>query len=601
MRRRVTLDVGDQRRWPASILITKVDRQVTKDNAGKKDRPTGGGGGGGAGGSGAVAGTIAIDWLSSVTVVFTLLAPVFPATVIPGVFFRAGISGFSGENRWVNGGVGIAGFGHPYALYLVSGDGLGNLVVGDDITPIVGDQIVLTLGASDSIASAQVGSSRITTPITVPWPYFGQNGSPTKDFTGIAIGGRVRVESVEVDGHTLDNFSRVVDTEWGVASGADLVWYEENTSGPPSPAIWSVNGDAGLFEATGTSLQRTEATLDLNSFGVRPGSEGSGAVAYYGQPYGAVFVATADGFTSQWTLPYPTSYVTGSLNVTVNGIAQVVRNIDPVNGVFALNFTPASGADIYATWTVPNIDQIPPVVDLSPQGVPTIPGAYGTVFRKVFTDGTLAPFQILTYPDAHIGQPGQYMTVFNRFSNGASLTSVHNGYLDLRAVRQPSGSLWNAAFVGTSFNGNDTAHTWGYGIFRWWARFNVGPGTWQSGWLYDTTNWSAIEIDWPEMLESRNLAGHVIGPGAGSDNGNTIPSDIATAFHCFKIERRSTFVAFSIDEVEVGRVTNSMPSDPLAILLDSKVGFPWTGSTGQITTATPNPAFFHVAAVTVDP
>ena len=44
--------------------------------------------------------------------------------------------------------------------------------------------------------------------------------------------------------------------------------------------------------------------------------------------------------------------------------------------------------------------------------------------------------------------------------------------------------------------------TFGYGVYRYWLRFNIAPQTWQAAWLYDTTSWSATEIDFPEMLRT---------------------------------------------------------------------------------------------------
>lgn len=218
--------------------------------------------------------------------------------------------------------------------------------------------------------------------------------------------------------------------------------------------------------------------------------------------------------------------------------------------------------------------------------------------RKVFTDGTMAPFQVLTYPDAHIGGSGQFMTVYNRFSNGAQQATVHDGYLDLRATPRGDG-LWNAALVGTSQGGNGP--TFSYGIFRYWARLNVAPQTWQAAWLYDTTTWSATEIDFPEMLENQNLVANVLGQGAGGAFGVYRPADLASVFHEFKVERRPTFVAFSIDGVEVARVNGSMPATNIAILLDSKVGHPWMGAAGAPSGSTPNPTYLQIAAITVDP
>lgn len=228
-------------------------------------------------------------------------------------------------------------------------------------------------------------------------------------------------------------------------------------------------------------------------------------------------------------------------------------------------------------------------------GLPTIDASYGTLFRKVFTDGKVGPFRVLTYPDDHIGGSGQDMTAFNRYSNGAGQVSVHNGYLDLRCTRRSDG-LWDAVLVGTSQGGNGP--TFGYGVYRFWLRFNVAPATWQAAWLYDTTNWSATEIDFPEMLENLSLTAHVLGQGSGAKYNIPRPSGIGSVFHEYTVERRASFVAFSIDGKEVARVNGSMPSSKLAILLDSKVGFPWAaGPSGS----TPDTVYLHVAAVTVDP
>jgi hypothetical protein len=231
-------------------------------------------------------------------------------------------------------------------------------------------------------------------------------------------------------------------------------------------------------------------------------------------------------------------------------------------------------------------------------GLPDIPASYGSVFRKVFTDGTMGPFRVLTYPDDHIGQDGQYWTGYNRFSNGANQASVHNGYLDLRATRRSDG-LWDAVLVGTSQGGNGP--TFGYGVFRYWLSFNIAPATWQAAWLYDTTSWSSTEIDFPEMLENQSLTAHVLGSGAGGAYGLPRPANLGTVFHEFKVERRATFVAFSIDGAEVARVNGAMPSSKLAILLDSCVGFPWMGAAGAPSGSTPGTVYLHVAAITVDP
>jgi hypothetical protein len=242
--------------------------------------------------------------------------------------------------------------------------------------------------------------------------------------------------------------------------------------------------------------------------------------------------------------------------------------------------------------------QAPPPPPPPAAGLPNIPASYGSVFRKVFTDGTMGPFKVMTFLDDHIGGDGQYMTVYNRFSNGAKHASVHDGYLDLRATRRSDG-LWDAVMVGTSQGANGP--TFGYGVYRYWLSFNIAPATWQAAWLYDTTNWSATEIDFPEMLENESLTAHVLGSGAGGVYGVTRPANLGTVFHEFKVERRAGFVAFSIDGKEVARVNGAMPSSKLAILLDSCVGFPWQGAAGAPSGSTPGTVYLHVAGITVDP
>lgn len=229
-------------------------------------------------------------------------------------------------------------------------------------------------------------------------------------------------------------------------------------------------------------------------------------------------------------------------------------------------------------------------------GVPTPDSALGKVFRWLGKDG-FSPWKILTYPDSHIGGSGQFMTVFTRYSNGAQQVTMHpDGYMVINCNKKSSG-LWDGALVGTSQANNGL--TVGFGITRAWLRFNPGPGTWQCFWLYDTTGWSADEIDFPEMLENMHPTYHVLGTGGGGGS-YSLPADIATKFHEFSIERRASFIEFKIDGIKVGRIDKAQSTKKLAILMDAKVGFAWMGSTGQITPSTPNPNWLHVAAVTHD-
>lgn len=76
--------------------------------------------------------------------------------------------------------------------------------------------------------------------------------------------------------------------------------------------------------------------------------------AYYGSDY-STLVATADGVTSSWTLPYPTAYVPGSLVVYVDGVRQTAVEDDPAAGSFSLSWVPAMGDYISAQWRVPAV------------------------------------------------------------------------------------------------------------------------------------------------------------------------------------------------------------------------------------------------------
>lgn len=627
MRKRVTLEVGDQRRWPASVLITKVQRQQTKgDNV-----PTGGGGGTGTG---------------------TPVPSDCNDHCVTDTFQRTVASGFGGaidsgqtwqEDAHYNASVtpglatlmdsplytaGAGGTTHTERVFLDVSD-CGRSNQRDIYIDWFADLFESSnLGTADYPVAGYYYLNQDFFSSTYHWNTWGITYGTGLGkniiltcYGGIlygfmAITGTIYYYPPVAIGAFGASDAYTIHISLGMSQTTAAIWRPDFESEPApqlvknvSSSQWGDNGDteSGGFHyltAESTSKNDTSQAYLIGLVNYRESTPPCPPTAFYGNNYGMVLVAIADGISSQYQLPYPYSYVSGTLSVTVNGVQTIAQEISPALGTFSLNFTPNAGSEIYAKWQVPvSAAATDPSTQptTTPQGVPTIPAGYGTVFRKVFTDGTLTPFQVLTYPDAHIGEPGQFMTVFNRFSSGASLTSVHNGYLDLRCSRQSSGTLWNGSLVGTSFDSNDIAHTYGYGVFRFWVRMNVGPGTWQTCWLYDTTNWSAIEIDWPEMLESLGMDAHVIGPGAGNVQNIPFPSDLATVFHCFKIERRATFVAFSIDEVEMGRVTNSMPSDSLAILLDSKVGFAWTGPTGQITSATPNPAYLHIAAVTVDP
>ena len=97
--------------------------------------------------------------------------------------------------------------------------------------------------------------------------------------------------------------------------------------------------------------------------------------------------------------------------------------------------------------------------------------------------------------------------------------------------------------------------------------------------------------------EGQKIAAHAHGPGAGGWYGPP-PPDWATAWHRFTIERRSNYVAFGVDDDVKVRFTAAMPSTPMAIALDTKVGFPWAEGPDA---TTPDPVWLQCAGVTWQP
>jgi hypothetical protein len=83
-------------------------------------------------------------------------------------------------------------------------------------------------------------------------------------------------------------------------------------------------------------------------------------VAFYGEMYGPVHIATADGTTSVFTMPpYPgVGYVAGTVLVFVDGVWQPIEetlNTDTSPpGVFDLGVPePDAGDEIDAMWRIP--------------------------------------------------------------------------------------------------------------------------------------------------------------------------------------------------------------------------------------------------------
>jgi len=93
--------------------------------------------------------------------------------------------------------------------------------------------------------------------------------------------------------------------------------------------------------------------IDTIVSGVRWCAGPDAPIAISGAMYGPRLVAIADGAATVWTLPYPTAYQPGTLDIRVDGIPQTTIEDDPATGDFSLPWTPGSGDEISAVWRVP--------------------------------------------------------------------------------------------------------------------------------------------------------------------------------------------------------------------------------------------------------
>jgi hypothetical protein len=225
-------------------------------------------------------------------------------------------------------------------------------------------------------------------------------------------------------------------------------------------------------------------------------------------------------------------------------------------------------------------------------GIPATPA--GDLLRKDFSDGSLWPFRVVDYPNDHPDDPMSYAC---DYGTGASVVSVHDGYLDLRANRKNDGR-WNCGFVSTGMDGrgNSASFSFTHGYLQFAARMNVGHATWQAPlWLLNTvTGWHPAEIDVAEVISGRltyNLHGTV-----NKQVASTAPGNIGSTWHVFGVAKTSTHITFTMDGNVVGRWNGNMP-DPMALLADSKVGFKWDGVYPN--GSTPDPTWVKLAWVTV--
>lgn len=259
-------------------------------------------------------------------------------------------------------------------------------------------------------------------------------------------------------------------------------------------------------------------------------------------------------------------------------------------GVFT-SATPSNPYKVCYAYIVEGCSGEPIVVPLPPGNplpAPLPDPGTGTILNKNFEDGILYPFRILTYPNEH---PGDLMVQYGLFY--ADMVSVHDGYLDLRCVRQPD-NTWRMSFVGTGRDGHggEATFKFQYGISSVKARMNYGPGAWQGLWYLIADAWSAPEIDWPEMI-GQHYTANLHGSSSDGQYASELPFD-SSEWHIYTMVKDPSYIAFEIDGVEVGRANVAMSAN-MGLLADAKVGLSAPNST------TPSPLYIHVAWWTVDP
>ncbi len=225
--------------------------------------------------------------------------------------------------------------------------------------------------------------------------------------------------------------------------------------------------------------------------------------------------------------------------------------------------------------------------------IPAMPSA--DLLRKSFADGDLGPFRPITYVNDHPGNPMGYAC---DYKTGTGVISVHDGYLDVRA-KPGTGSRWDCGYLSTGMDGNGHGATFSFktGYVQFAARMNVGYATWQTPiWLNNTVScWCSAEIDAAEVISGR-LTFNIHGPANVGVASRSVPANLDTNWHIFGIAKDTDHVTFTMDGNVVGTWHGSMP-DPMALMIDSKVGFQWDGIYPNANT--PRPAYAHLAWVTV--
>ncbi len=219
----------------------------------------------------------------------------------------------------------------------------------------------------------------------------------------------------------------------------------------------------------------------------------------------------------------------------------------------------------FAVTPAPTLAPTPAPTSTSTTGIPPMPS--GMVLLNG-TTGTLGKFVVNTYPDDHIGQPGQLWTVYTRYANGARQVTFHDGYADLRATRRSDG-LYDGVLLVTGTPGSSSflpTFDFQYGRIEFAFQTGGGSGAWGTFWEAISTSWSAPELDWVELIGGRWTANvH----GSTSD-GQKASVATDSAWHVGAIDKQPTGTSFYLDGRLVG--TGPAMSSRMVLLADAKVG-----------------------------
>ncbi len=163
---------------------------------------------------------------------------------------------------------------------------------------------------------------------------------------------------------------------------------------------------------------------------------------------------------------------------------------------------------------------------------------------------------------------------------------------DKRGVQGSDGKYYDytSGMVTTGRIGQDTSvpvkFGFKYGFAEIRAIVPVDKGLWPAFWMLPTNNYSRPEIDIMEVIGGNpntvNVTLHGLQPdGSKVDNGYAWSGteDLSQGWHTYAVDWQPDHIAWYVDGVEVYRYndSNTIPSEPMYLLLNLAVGGYWPG------------------------